>query len=362
MPFQIIRNDITKVKADAIVNTANPEPTYGAGTDEAVYIAAGKDELLKERMKIGAIKPGDIAVTPAFSLPAKYIIHTVGPVWYDGNHHEFEILKNCYSNALNKALELKCESIAFPLISSGTNEFPKDKALSIATTTISEFLMRDDVDMLVNLVVFDERSFILSKKTFLMIEEYIDDKDVIEAYKKEYELTDEDIEEGKEDVLRQAERNRNIRVHRYGNSSAVYLKKAKPLTEEDINLDDYMHTSKDDNQFRFALMNLLIEKDISNNVAYHRSNIDRRAFSKLLTGETSSPKKSTIFALCIGLDLDIAESSKLLESAGMAFSFDNNWDRLVRDIILSGQKDFGEINAIMIATHHPQLGIPTPTD
>ncbi len=362
MPFQIIRNDITKVSADVIVNTANPEPIYGAGTDEAIYKAAGKAELLKERKKIGDIKQGEIAVTQAFSLSAKYIIHTVGPIWTDGKHGEFDVLKNCYKNSLDKALELGCESIAFPLISSGTNEFPKDKALSIATSTISEFLMRDDVDMLVNMVVFDDRSFRLSKKTFLSIESYIDDESVIEAYKKEYELTDEDIEEGRSKAL--YERERSIRDHRrrYKNSPDRYFHEIKPLTEDNIDLDDYKHTSKDDKLFRDTLMKFLIEKDIDNNDAYHRSNIDRRSFSKLLTGKTANPKKSTVFALCIGLDLDLEESSRLLESAGLSFSFKNNWDRLVKDIILSGQKDFGEINSIMIATNHPQLGLAIPQD
>ena len=117
MPFQIIRNDITKVKADAIVNTANPEPKYAAGTDGAIYKAAGADKLLAERKKIGRIKCGDVAVTPAFNLKAKYIIHTVAPAWNGGNKGEFEALKSCYSRSLTKAAELGCESIASMVLS-----------------------------------------------------------------------------------------------------------------------------------------------------------------------------------------------------------------------------------------------------
>ena len=123
MPFQIIRNDITKVKADAIVNTANPKPVIGSGTDSAIYTAAGKEQLLAERRKIGEIAPGEVASTPAFGLDAKYILHVVGPVWLDGNHGEREILHSCYANALGKALELSCESIAFPLIATGAYGF-----------------------------------------------------------------------------------------------------------------------------------------------------------------------------------------------------------------------------------------------
>ena len=125
MPFQIIRNDITKVKADAIVNTANPEPKYAAGTDGAIYKATGADKLWSERKKIGRIKFGDVAVTPAYKLKAKYIIHTVAPAWNGGNKGEFEVLKSCYSRSLTKAAELGCESIAFPLIATGVYMFPK---------------------------------------------------------------------------------------------------------------------------------------------------------------------------------------------------------------------------------------------
>ncbi|MBR3394318.1 MAG: macro domain-containing protein, partial [Firmicutes bacterium] len=147
MPFSIIRNDITKVAADAIVNTANPQPVIGAGTDSAIYKAAGEELLLAERRKIGAIHPGEAAVTPAFALPAKYIIHTVGPAWRGGEAGEFETLASCYRKSLLLAKQLGCESVAFPLISTGTYGFPKDKALSVAMETIEDFLQDDDLDV-----------------------------------------------------------------------------------------------------------------------------------------------------------------------------------------------------------------------
>ena len=145
MPFKIVRNDITKVTADAIVNTANPNPICGSGTDLAIYEAAGKEQLLAERTKIGKIVRGEIAVTGAYNLNAKYIIHTVGPVWEDGVHHEFDVLESCYRKSLQKAVELKCESIAFPLISTGVYGFPKDKALQIAVSVFSEFLLENEM-------------------------------------------------------------------------------------------------------------------------------------------------------------------------------------------------------------------------
>lgn len=132
MPFVIVRNNIVKVKADAIVNSANPLPVYGSGTDRAVYEAAGKEKLLEERKKIGTLLPGQAAATPAFALNAKYIIHTVGPLWAGGEQGEYEDLTACYRNSLELAKSLKCKSIAFPLISTGVYGFPKDKALRIA--------------------------------------------------------------------------------------------------------------------------------------------------------------------------------------------------------------------------------------
>ena len=107
MPFKIVRNDITKVKADAIVNTANPNPICASGTDLAIYEAAGKKQVLAERQKIGKIARGDVAVTGAYQLQAKYIIHTVGPIWEDGTHHEFETLENCYRRSLTKSCRIK---------------------------------------------------------------------------------------------------------------------------------------------------------------------------------------------------------------------------------------------------------------
>ena len=171
MPLKIIRNDITKVSADVIVNSANPKPKYGTGTDYAIYAAAGVDELLAERKKIGDIHVGDIAVTPAFKLSAKYIIHTVGPIWFGGLRGELNYLKSCYQKSLDKAFELDCESIAFPLISTGVYMFPRDKALNVAMSTISEFLFEHD--MTVYLVVFDERSFLLTGKVFSFLRRQI---------------------------------------------------------------------------------------------------------------------------------------------------------------------------------------------
>ncbi len=185
MPFQIIRDDITRVKADAIVNTANPKPMVGSGTDHAIYKAAGKRLLLAERRKIGELAPGRAASTSAFHLNAKYIIHTVGPVWVDGSQGEREILHSCYSNALEKAAALGCESIAFPLIATGAYGFPKDEALQIALSEISTFLLGHDMKVI--LVVFDRKAVELSGRLVESIEEYIDEHAVSMLRKDEYD-------------------------------------------------------------------------------------------------------------------------------------------------------------------------------
>ena len=173
MPFQIIRNDITKVKADAIVNTANPKPRIGRGTDSAIYAAAGEEQLLAERKKIGEIAPGQAVSTDAFNLDAKYIIHTVGPAWVDGNHGERDILHSCYEKSLASAAELKCKSIAFPLIASGVYGFPKDEALNIALAEIGKFLLTHEMKVI--LVVFDRKALELSEQLVGDIEQYIDE-------------------------------------------------------------------------------------------------------------------------------------------------------------------------------------------
>lgn len=184
MAFQIIRNDITKVKADAIVNTANPKPKYVSGVDYAIYTAAGAEKLLAERQKIGDIAPGQAAETPAFALPAKYIIHTVGPAWIDGKHGETDVLRECYSNSLQLAQKLGCESIAFPLIATGVEGFPKSDALQIAVKVIVEFLA--NADMEITLVVFDETSFVLSGGLFAGVDAFIDDNYATERFESEY--------------------------------------------------------------------------------------------------------------------------------------------------------------------------------
>ena len=302
MPFKIVRNDITKVKADVIVNTANPNPICASGTDLAIYEAAGKEKLLAERAGIGKIARGDIAVTGAYNLKAKYIIHTVGPVWTDGLHHEFEILEDCYRKSLQKALELKCESIAFPLISTGVYGFPKDKALQIAVSVFSQFLTENEIEII--LVVFDKRSFQLSAQIVGDIDSYICANYVRESYKKEYPV----------------QRRSSARM--------------RELSEE-----------------------VFYEEILDNKDVWKRANLDRKHFSKIQCDRNYHPKKKTVMALCIALQLDLEQSKDLLARADWAFSPSSKVDLIVQKAIIDKQYDIMQLNVTLFKYTNEILGV-----
>ena len=348
MPFQIIRNDITKVRADVIVNSANPMPVYGLGADKAIYKAAGDEKLLEERRKIGMINCGEIAVTPAFGLKARYIIHTVAPLWDGGNNGEFEALKSCYRKSLGKAHELGASSIAFPLLATGVYRFPKAEALRIAMDEISAFLMRDGVEMTVKLVVFDDNSFRLSKNLFFEVESFVSDEDVIEAHRDEYGLSDEAIEKER-DKTRAVFRPRRRPV-------SEGTQAGRSFDEDSFDKEQYLSDEKEDLSFQNHLRDLIIEKDIDNATAYKNSNVTRGAFSKIMCGNTKKPQKKTVLAFCIGLKLGMEESILLLASADMAFNPYNKRDKLVIQCIEHAQFDIDKVNAMLFLCGQPLLG------
>lgn len=183
MPFEIVRNDIVNMQVDAIVNTANPRPVIGSGTDAGIHAKAGP-KLLEARQKIGNIQAGCSAITGGYGLDADYVIHTVGPVWRGGLFGESKKLRSCYDSALKLALEYECQSIAFPLISTGNYGFPKDKALQIAIAALSEFLL--EYEMQIYLVVFNRDAFQLSEKLFHSVASYIDEHYVERKENEEY--------------------------------------------------------------------------------------------------------------------------------------------------------------------------------
>ena len=329
MPFQIIRNDITKVQADIIVNTANPQPRIGRGTDSAIYSAAGADALLEERKKIGDIAPGHAAATPAFALPAKYIIHTVGPVWTDGNSGECDILRACYENTLALALELKAESIAFPLIATGVYGFPKDEALNIALSEIGKFLLIHE--MTVILVVFGSKTFELSAQLVGSIDEYIDEHQERALLKSEYgdwEAAD---------------------FERWRRNAQRHHAETKPQTLGQM-LDDAGDT------FQQRLFKLIDKSGMDDVTVYKKANIDRKVFSKIRCKKDYKPSKKTAIAFAIALKLDMPELIELLACAGIALSKSDKFDLIITYCVRNGIYDIYKINAILFDYGQPILG------
>lgn len=342
MPFQIIRYDITKVEADVIVNTANPEPVIGDGTDSAVYQAAGKELLLAERMKIGSIAPGEAAITPAFDLSAKYIIHTVGPAWIDGKHGEYDTLRSCYSNSLSIAEQVKAESIAFPLIATGVYGFPKNEALDIALSEIGKFLLTHDMN--ITLVVFDKESFQISEQLMGEIDQYIDEFGIDQLYTGEY--TERTNMYRRRRLQEQAECEVDEEV-----LSAAYA----PIIAENDNssLEDILDNTGE--TFQQCLLRLIRENGVDEVEVYKKANIDRKLFSSIRCKVNYKPKKKTAVALAIALELDMLTMMDLLSRAEIAFSPSNKFDLIISYCVTNGIYDIYEINAILFQYDQPTL-------
>ena len=373
MSFKIVRNDITRIKADAIVNTANPEPVYSAGTDSAVYTAAGAEKLLEERKKIGRIAEGDVAVTPAFALDAKYIFHTVGPIWQGGNYGEKEIVRKCYQNCLDKAKELELESIAFPLLATGTYGFPKADALLIATSVFSGFLAENEME--ITLVVFDSESFALSDKIFAGVDQFIDENYVGEKTAEEYSpvnlwagleahVADECAEEPIERKAARRERNRNERRGLFGSgSNAMRMDSAIPpvaaagaacASVAPRSLEDVVKNVSE--TWQESLLRLITERGYSDTEVYKRANVDRKLFSKIRTNKNYQPKKNTAVAFALALRLNLDETKDFLMRAGYAFSPSSKFDLIIEYSIEHGVYDLMLINGALFDHDQPQLG------
>lgn len=309
MPFKIVRNDITKMQVDAIVNTANAAPTYGEGVDTAVYMAAGEEELLSERKKIGWMKEGEVAITPGFKLPVKYIIHAVSPYYIDGNSNEETKLRSCYRNSLELAYENKCKSIAFPLISTGSFGYPKEEGMRIALDEINAFLIRHE--MLIYLVVFDAASTKIGLNLYPNLEAYIDHNYVCEKREREYG---------------------NRFFGSVEKMESVCLKSPRPVVYEELSADTYddfweeTESALDERMkhisdtFQQYLLYLMDEKGLTPAEVYKRAIITKQLFSKIKLNPNYHPDKATAMRLCVGAKLNIDETKDLLGRAGYALS------------------------------------------
>ena len=340
MPFQIVRNDITKMTVDAIVNAANEALLQGGGVCGAIFAAAGAEKLQAACDAIGGCKVGHAVRTPGFDLPAKNIIHTVGPIWHGGTSGEEQLLKNCYSNSLLLAKQLDCTSIAFPLISSGIFGYPKENALQIAVSMISDFLLHND--MLVYLVVYDPKSFALSEKLFSAIGKYIDDNYVSEH------------------------RNRPGRQNQYYEVEIRTSDRLAPDIEEvNYNMMSSPAKSKRDLEslvaqpyetFSQMLLRLIDEKGTTDVATYKRANIDRKLFSKIRSTVDYSPSKITAISFAVALELNLDETKDLLGKAGFTLSKSSKFDVILQYFIEEGQYNIFEINEALFVFDQPLLG------
>lgn len=327
MAFKIVRNDITRMQVDAIVNTANSEPVYGDGVDTAIYEAAGVKELLAERRKIGVIAEGDVCITPAFKLPAKYIIHAVSPPYEGGGCGEEELLRSCYGKSLQLAYEYKCESIAFPLIATGSYGYPKEEGIRVAVDEINAFLLEHD--MLIYLVVFDNKSTNLGQKLYPKLEAYIDHNYVCD--KREMEYGDRYFESRrKTDPSRERyKRDREILAEQEACICRNISCEPDQMSEKELDPVDFYEDNQADlkermehlsDTFQQYLFYLIQTKNLSNSAVYKRAIITKQLFSKIKLNENYHPDKSTAMRLCVGATLNLDETKDLLARAGYALS------------------------------------------
>lgn len=329
MPFEMVRNDIVNMKVDAIVNTANPRPIIGAGTDKAVHDKAGA-RLLLARKEIGNIAVGEAAITPAFDLDANYVIHTAGPIWKDGRSGEEKLLASCFRNSLGIAKKKSCESIAFPLISTGSYGFPKPLALQIAVREISSFLMENE--MQVYLVVFEKQSFELSEKLFKSVSSYIDENYVSEKINAEYKMSNLRSYE----LLFEASD-----TPRYGTICS------------NPNLDGMLENL--DKGFSETLLDLIDRTGKKDSEIYKRANVDRKLFSKIRNNADYRPSKTTAIAFAIALELNMDETNDLLSKAGLALSQSSKFDVIVRYFIENKKYDIFELNSVLFEFDQPLI-------
>ena len=333
MPFEIVRNDITKMQVDAIVNTANPRPVIGAGTDSRIHEAAGP-KLLLARQAIGPIAVGCAAVTPAFNLQAKYVIHTVGPVWDGGSYDEETLLRNCYDNALKLALEHRCKSIAFPLISAGNYGFPKDKALQIAISAFSAFLL--DHEMQIYMVVFNRDAYKLSEKLFTHIASYID-----QNYVDICELASYGAEE-------------RICASRH-RQDRMACERSMPCTPKALSLEDMLKQA--DAGFTEKLLELIDKTGKKDSEVYKKANISKQHFSKIRNNPNYKPTKPTAIALALALELNLEDTKDLLERAGYALTNSSKFDVIIMYFIRERNYNMFDINAALFEFDQSLLGV-----
>ncbi|HIW14810.1 MAG TPA: O-acetyl-ADP-ribose deacetylase [Firmicutes bacterium] len=328
MPLTIIRQDITKMPVDAIVNAANPSLLGSGGVDGAIHRAAGP-QLRLACQKLGGCPTGQAKITKGFHLPCRYVIHTVGPVWRGGSFGEKDALTSCYRTSLQLALRAHCETVAFPLISAGAYGYPKDQALRVAVDTIGRFLLTHDLTVF--LVVFDKAAYRISRETYCDIQSFIDDRFV---------------ESHQDSLARQQQRGEAARLMGASTAPAFF---ASSLSLEDA-------VSQLDESFTDMLLRKIDEKGMTDAQCYKKANLDRKLFSKIRKNRQYHPSKPTALALAVALELSLSETKELLQKAGFALSHSQKFDLIVEYFIQKGCYDIFAINEALFAFDQSLLG------
>ena len=374
MPLQIIRQDITKFRCDAIVNAANETLLGGGGVDGAIHRAAGSG-LLKECRTLGGCQTGQSKITKGYRLPCKYVIHTVGPVWRGGAYGERELLESCYRTALNLAAEYKCESVAFPLISSGIFGYPKAEALRVAVDAIAAFLQEHD--MSVYLAIFDKSGYQISAKLFSDVRSYIDDHyveehtDTIrERARREAvfpsDAAPQDFPSGTAPAPKEKHSLLNVPFEEavpmgyvdecadIWESAGVADKAGARITGASLSLEDMLEQI--DESFSQMLLRKIDERGMTDAQCYKKANIDRKLFSKIRSDVHYRPSKPTAVAFAIALELPLDEAKDMLMKAGYALSHSSKFDIIIEYFLVSGKYDIFEINETLFAFDQSLLG------
>ena len=391
MPFTIVRQDITRMNVDAIVNAANPQLAMGGGVCGAIFKTAGPTQLQAACNKVAPIETGGAAITPGFALPAQFVIHAAGPVYHQQDAAESErLLRSAYTESLSLAAENNCASIAFPLISSGIFGYPKADALRIATCAIRDFLEAHDMD--VYLAIYDQTAFELSEQLLGDVESYINQNYVDEHFIERPSLAERLLRTRR----REAQAAGAALVTGEGEAGATDADAAtceatdeaatvafaaavfagsfsleEPFTCADAAIAESpmltfgaapAPTGLDavienlDEPFNATLLRLIDAKGKTDVEVYKRANISRKLFSKIRTGKGYTPGKRTIIALAIALELTLEETNDLLERAGYTLSHSQLFDVIVEFFIVRGKYDIFEINEVLFKYDQPLLG------
>ena len=355
MPFEIVRNDITKMNVDAIVNAANRSLLGGGGVDGAIHRAAGP-ELLAECSTLGGCETGEAKITKGYRLPARYVIHTVGPIWYGGHSGEKELLSACYRHSLELAVENGCESVAFPMISAGAYGYPGDQAMAVAVETITGFLMNHD--LMVYLVVFGRDSFLNSKKLFRDVKEYIDDVYAESRIRRRRENIRENLWHSDEKAALDydVEICESLMGTSCSDAAEPKVQASAPAPAPALAPDWDEILKQTDEGFSQALIRLIDERGMTDAQCYKRANVDRKLFSKIHSNPAYKPSKPTVLAFAVALELTLPETKSLLKKAGFALTRSSKFDLVLEYCIKHRIYNIYDINEVLFELDMPLLG------